>query len=59
MFRHAEFFAENGITEHFFAGEASPAGSFKEEAEALLAGKFPLPHVMAVLLKAKCFCGFI
>ena len=37
MFRHAEFFAENGITEHFFAGEASPAGSFKEEAEALLA----------------------
>ena len=36
MFRHAEFFAENGITEHFFAGEASPAGSFKEEAEALL-----------------------
>lgn len=37
MLRHAEFFAGNGIREHFFAGEASPAESFKEEAEALLA----------------------
>ncbi|MEI3003912.1 MAG: hypothetical protein V8T87_04735 [Victivallales bacterium] len=37
-FRHAEFFAENGITEHLFAGEASPAGTFKRrEAELVLA----------------------
>lgn len=37
MICHSEFLTKNAISEHFFAGESIPAGSFQEEADALLA----------------------